>query len=107
MFGDTLQTQATHWHSHTHAVHPSTYRAAADSGLSQRHAGEGGGRCRLGDPPAGGGRRGEAQIHLHGVRARTQNAPLRRWRKDSLTAAAAAAAPPLDATPSGECHWQF
>lgn len=29
MFGDTSQTQATHSHSHTHAVHPSTYRAAA------------------------------------------------------------------------------
>lgn len=45
MFGDTLQTQATHSHSHTHAVHPSTYRAAAArqiAGLSQRHAGRGG-----------------------------------------------------------------
>lgn len=96
-----MQTQATHSHSHTHAVHLSTYRAvarAADSGAP--HASRREGRLRLGE-------RSSNPL----TQRPTQNISQCRWRKkDGLTAAAAAAAataPPLDATPSGECHWQF
>lgn len=85
MFGDTLQTQATHSHSHTHAVHPSTYRA--DSGAITASRREG--RCRLGHPPAGGGGgerpKSTYTASVHGRRMHLGS----RWRKDSLSAAPA------------------